>query len=297
MKLIRPQSVTDAKLTSSNVPEADAPVWNAATAYTVGQRVIRTTGVHKIFERKVAGTTTTPPESDTVNWFEVGATNRWAMFDYVVGSQTVNAGSIVVSLTMADVANAIALLNIDAETLRIKYTNPTTGVIYDQTISLLDSSAITDWYYYFFEPISYRKDIVFTALPTDAFATIEITLSKASGNVAIGVLAIGQSQEVGTTQSGAGVGIKDYSRKETDTFGNYIIVPRAFSKSASFTVAVERNRVDQVHRLLTELRTTPVVFIGAEVFDSTVIYGFYRDFDITINYPMAELKIEIEGLT
>ena len=38
MKFIRPTAINDARLTSSTVPEADHPAWDAATSYTVGQR-------------------------------------------------------------------------------------------------------------------------------------------------------------------------------------------------------------------------------------------------------------------
>lgn len=296
MKLIRPIAVTDAMLTSSSVPEADYPVWNAATAYTVGQRVIRTTGVHKVFERKVAGTTAAAPETDTINWLEVEATNRWRMFDYVVGSQTTAADSITVTLAPGAVTNSIAMLNADAKSVRIKCTSGAT-VLYDKTISLIDSIAITDWYYYFFEPISYRKDVIFLDLPTDSSMTVEVTITNTGGTAAVGAFVIGQSQDIGTTMTSASTGIKDYSRKETDTFGNYIIVPRAFSKRASFNIKIERRRIDIVQRLLTDLRTTPVVYVGSDDFESTIIYGFYRDFSIVIDFPVAECSLEIEGLT
>ena len=42
MRYIVPTTITDAMLISSSVAEADYAAWNAATAYTVGNRVIRT---------------------------------------------------------------------------------------------------------------------------------------------------------------------------------------------------------------------------------------------------------------
>lgn len=298
MKLIRPKSVTDATLTSSNVTEADYPVWNAATAYSVGQYVIRTTGVHKIFRRLVAGTTATPPENDTTNWQDYGATNRWKMFDAVVGSQTTNANSIVVEVTPSAVTNAVALLNVDAQTVRVEMIDPTDGTVYDSTLQMLDNSLVTDWWHYFFEPIVKRYDVVFLNLPSYSTANIRITISNTGFTVACGVAVLGLVQTLGTTTTGATVGIKDYSRKETDAFGNYIIVPRAFSKRASFNVKVERNSTDGVQRTLADLRTTPVVYIGSDDFESTIIYGYYRDFDVVISsWPLSDCNIEIEGLT
>lgn len=298
MRVIRPKSVTDTTLTSSNVAEADYPAWNAGTAYNVGDFVIRTTGVHKVFRRIVAGTTATPPENDTTNWQEYSATNRWKMFDYIVGSQTTNANSIVVTVTPGAVTNAIALLNVSAKTVRVKMTDPTDGVVYDQTISMLDNSLVTDWWHYFFEPIVQRQDVVFLDLPSYSTAAIEITIANAGQTVGCGVCVLGLSQTVGITTQGASIGIKDYSRKETDAFGNYIIVPRAFSKRANFNVKVDRQAIDGVQRTLAALRTTPAVYVGSGEFESTIIYGYYRDFDVIMSsFPVADCNIEIEGLT
>lgn len=298
MKLIRPKSVTDSTLTSSNVTEADYPVWNAATAYSVGQFVIRTTGVHKIFRRLVAGTTATPPENDTTNWQDYGATNRWKMFDAVVGSQTTNANTIVVEVTPGAVTNAVALLNCVAQSVRVRMIDAVEGVVYDQTVQMLDNSLVTDWWHYFFEPIIQRQDVVFLDMPAYGTAKIEITVTNTGDTAACGVAVLGMLQTIGTTTTGASVGIKDYSRKETDAFGNYIIVPRAFSKRGNFNVKVERDATDGVQRTLADLRTTPVVYIGSDEFESTIVYGYYRDFDVVISsWPLSDCNIEIEGLT
>lgn len=298
MRLIRPQSVTDATLTSSSVTEADYPVWNAATAYILGDRVIRTTGVHKIFERIIAGTTATPPENDPTNWLDIGATNRWKMFDAVVGSQTTKSDSIVVTITPWMVVNAVALLNVVAQTVRVKMTDTIDGVVYDSTVEMLDNSLVTDWWHYFFEPIVRRQDVVFLDLPSYGTASIEITITNTGDTAACGVAVLGVAQTIGDTMMGASVGIRDYSRKEQDAFGNFIIVPRTFSKRANFQLKVQRNKTDGLQKLLAELRTTPVVYIGSDSFESTIVYGYYRDFDIVISsIPLSDCNIEIEGLT
>lgn len=61
--VIEPTLTTDANFVSSTVPENDHPVWSAATAYTAGQRVIVTTGHHKIYEARINNTGKFPPTS------------------------------------------------------------------------------------------------------------------------------------------------------------------------------------------------------------------------------------------
>ena len=59
MKLIRPVTVTNSILTSSNVPETDYTAWSGATAYTQGVRCILVS-THKIYECLVANTNFSP---------------------------------------------------------------------------------------------------------------------------------------------------------------------------------------------------------------------------------------------
>ena len=97
---------------------------------------------------------------------------------------------------------------------------------------------------------------------------------------------------------GASVGIQDYSRKEKNDFGDYVLVQRNYSKRARFSMAVLNDQIDALQDLLVDLRTTPCVWIGDDRYQSTMIYGFYKDFDIVIAYHLvSDCNIEIEGLT
>src|SRR5436190_14410720 len=143
LTIVPPLVITDANLTSSNVAETDFPAWNAATNYAIGDQVIKTTpNIHKIYKRIVAGVSATSPELDAVNWLEVSATNKWKMFDALNNTQTVNAGSIVVSITPGKVTNSVALLNIVANSVEIKMTDPLEGGVYDKIINLNDNGTI-----------------------------------------------------------------------------------------------------------------------------------------------------------
>src|SRR5690606_11719085 len=87
MRIIKPVDVTPAILTSSNVPETDYAAWSAATAYAVGDKV---TYNHRNYEALVAHTGANPETdtSDPPKWLDLGADNRWRMFDDKVGSLT-----------------------------------------------------------------------------------------------------------------------------------------------------------------------------------------------------------------
>jgi hypothetical protein len=294
----RAADINTAKLVS-NVAEpavgagADPAAWNAATAYLEGDRASRLS-LHKIYQRVVAGTTATAPESDAVNWVEVGPTNRWKMFDASVESQTEAAESIVVVLTPGVLADQLALLNLDANSVRVQVA----GTTYDQTIDL-KSRVVRNWFDYFFEPFVYTTEVVFTGLPLRMGNVITITISKPASTAKVGACVLGLSKVIGGAEFGASAGITDYSIKEADAFGNTTVVERAYSKRMNVSLRVAASKVDEVHRLLADYRARPLVWVGAgNLYGALIVYGYFRSFQIVIAYPTESIcALEIEGLT
>jgi len=102
-------------------------------------------------------------------WKEISATNRWKPFDGKIGSQAEQSESISYSLTPGMI-ESIAFLNLDASSIKITITDPSEGVVYDETIDLVmtDSrgiSLIYDWYSYFFGTAPKTTDVVKLDLP------------------------------------------------------------------------------------------------------------------------------------
>jgi len=88
-----------------------------------------------------------------------------------------------------------------------------------------------------------------------------------------------------------------YSRKDTDDFGNFFIVERAYSKRAEFDLRLDTARVATVQRLLASLRTRPVVWIGEASYEATLVFGFFKDFSISISGPsISDGTLTVEGL-
>lgn len=297
MKLINPTTITDAMLVSSSVAENDYPEWSAATAYTVGQRVTRP-ALHKNFERTVAGTTATAPEGDPANWLDLGPTNRWAMFDQKVGTKTTATTTCAVVLSPGMVSG-ISLIGAEAASVTVVMTDPAYGELYNRTFDLVDYTGITNWWAYHFSPRRRKTTLVIDRLPTSRNPQISITLNGSEGaTVSVGSLVVGRLAEYAKSiLVGAAVGIQDYSRKERDAFGNFVVIERAFNKRARWSFVLENIDVDRLNFDLASLRATPAVYIGHDGFDATVLYGFFRSFDIVIPYPThAECVIELEGV-
>ena len=309
LRLIRPVTITAAMLGSYDVPEpatGDSPdpaAYSAATTYALAARChVATT--HMIYESVQAGNIAHDPTTDTTNtwWVAVGATNRWRMFDQRNTSQTSRTGGIDVTATPGQVYSGIALLNVSkVSSVRITMTDPTAGVVYDVTSAMQDPPSESSGYAYCFEDIVNKDTHIATDLPSYRSAALRVRFITASPSdvAVVGVMTMGQVKDIGTgVQMGARLGIQDYSVKQVNAYGDYTIVERAFAKRTSFEMWVPRTHVDSVQTLLAGVRATPCVWIGTDYYKSTVVYGFYRDFETTISYyDYSVLNISLEGLT
>jgi hypothetical protein len=285
-------------LTACNVPETDYTDWSAATAYVVGNRCLY---AHKIYYCNVNHTNAQPDTNTsgvTPKWTDEGYDNRWKMFDQLVGSQTAQATSITLTI-VPGLIDSIAFLDLEATSIEIVMTDPTAGEVYHETLDLISGSHIVDAYTYFLEPIILTDAAVLLGIPAYGAASIAITISNPGGTARVGTLVAGMQYDLGGTQYSPTIGITDYSSKTTDTFGNYTIVERVFSKRMSCELFLENTSVDSLQRTLASYRATPVVWIGTDIgFSSMIIYGFFKSFSIVIPYlNNSTCSIEIEGLS
>lgn len=296
MIIIQPVPVTAAMLTASNVPETEYPAWTAGT-YTLGQRRIYD---HRVYEVIVSSTSAQPDVGAAAtppSWLDLGATNRFKMFDQIISTQTVYAAEIDVDILPGAVINAAAFFGLSGNSITLTMTDPIEGVVYTETRDLQDNTLIVDWYTYFFEEIAFLPDMVFLGLPAYGSATITAYVDGGAGDAKVGEVVIGKQRTLGATNFGTSVSIIDYSVKSTDDFGNTVITTRAYSKRADYDVTVETASVAAVQKALADIRTTPTVFIGDEDRPETVVYGFYKQFNIVLSTPsISDCSIEVEGL-
>ena len=298
MKIIAPFELTGAVLTSSTVPENDYAEWAAGTAYSTGQKVIRLT-THKIYEA-LASTTGDTPETSPTKWLDLGATNRWKMFDQKVGTSTTATTSMTYVFAVGQVVQAIGFMELSSvKSITVTVTDSVDGVVYNQTKALESTLLASNWWHYFFDPEQRRTSVFFSDFPSYRNASLSITVTGDTGvPIGCGVCMIGRYYEFAdAVRIGASVGIQDYSRKEVDVFGNYEIVERAFAKRANWDVLVDRSRLDLLFNTLAGLRARPALYIGGELEDATVIYGFPKDYDVVIENPRyVQCFIDLEGL-
>ena len=302
----RPVTLTDAMLVSSTAPETDYTEWSAATSYTVGNRAMRSVaGVHKNFENLIAGVNATLPELATTGatprWLDLGATNRWAMFDSKVGTATVRPLTLTVVVKPGNIGS-VSLLGMMGKTVVVTAKNATGGTqVYSRTVNL-DGTLISSFYDWFYTDFVQKADLQLNDLPTQYFA-LEVTITTTTdfGNVAIGVCHLGKSTILGEVKNGAGVGIISFAKKVPDVFGNITVFRpvNPNSNRMSLQIILPKTQFTQVFNTLKSLDAVLCVYsaVSQDGFEPFIVLGFYKDFYITVEYfTHYAMTLEIEGV-
>lgn len=279
----------------------------SGTGVTAGTYIVRqltgtvgSTGTYTVSaSQTVASTTITgcAPVTNSTYWGRVGSTNKWAMFDNSTSSQTGKASSLVVEVRPLGRFNALFLGNINTGTAQVVVKDSSAVTQYDETYSGVATNWDTDWYSWYFYDIERLKNIWLTDLPSILNPRITITFTDTGGTVQVGACVPALMREVGATQYGLTSGIKDYSVKDVDTYGNSVIDRRSYAKTVRALIMVDNNDRDAVMNLLEEYKSLAVIYSGTDDYTSSLVYGWLNNFHCEIVYrDHSILSVDMESL-
>lgn len=301
LRIIRPAWADDdlsaaaGMLTASNVPET-VPLWDAATAYTVGQRVRRDT-THRIYEAAAASTNKIPEQNLTgleAAWLDVQATNRFSMLDAVNSTVTTNAGTIDMTLTPGR-ANSLYLGGLDAGSVDVFVMNGATVRQTRHYRLLLDN--VFSWSQWLDEPIVRATDLTITDLPIYKGDTVRVVINQPGGTAGCGTLVVGMSRDIGKVLYGAGFRLKSNSVYKDKGFGFVGLVKRPAARKITAQVVVPNAMFDEVNRLMAEYDGQNLVWSFSDQYRSLSGLGYKEDFDNTLPSPGGALcNLTIMGL-
>jgi len=323
MKIVAPISVTDALLTSSNIPENDATEWatgQSVTASTGGAlgslRMVTTSGssYHNVYECLIDHTTDNdkypPDEPLDANglpyWRLKSKTNRWNLFGNTISDQSIGTTDQVViyeiTLGAAQVVNGMAFFNIEnVATIQIEV-NHNSVVIYDNTIRPREWVQ-NNYYGYFYPEFISSGDTALDDLPNRSGVLIRLTVTPYTGEQArIGNWVFGKIESWGNsliTQNQVTTGARSFSKINRNVYGQLNVVQRESVKKASFrSVLVPRNRHSEINQRLADLDGEIVLWIGDKNEGATVLLGLYTSFGLSYaDTTYSTLDVDIEGIT
>ncbi len=283
-------------------PASGETLWNAATSYTVGQVVARTT-THHLYENLIAGVNATLPENATTGvtprWLDLGATNRWSQFDQKIGTATTSTTSLT-TIVKPGLGEGLALLDLIGVTAKISATDAGSGVvIFERTVDL-DSTTIESVFDWMFSDRVQKRNVVITDIPAQyPNMVVAVTIESTTGS-AIGVFAVGRAIFIGATEYGAGAGIINFGKVTDDGFGNRTWIEGYWANRVTLPMVGNTSDFNRIHRQLATVRSTPCIYIGSALdsMEPLVCYGVFRDLYITVpNYPSIAMNLEIDGMS
>jgi len=278
----------------------------------------------KTYRKTSTGTNTYPPGDDLTNWLDLGATNRWAMFDQYVFTSSesptaaVDTPAVVPSTFTVEIdtsnANYLGLFNLNCSQIEVQYQkssegyndfNPTNFPKVQEIIDYHPYEFHRDtkvWLDYLFGDFVWKRDIIFP-IQWDKVSSVRITFTNnAVGQKAsCGMCVCGQSYYIGKTQYGASSGILSYSKKdENETTGATFLKKGNNAKRFDLDISIKNEQYNKIHAIMTAADGVPVIIQGNNEdtsYEPFMVYGFIKSFDMSLQYPThSEFNIEGRGL-
>jgi hypothetical protein len=305
MNIINPITITDAMIgagTTIAEPSATETAWNAATNYTVGTVVIRTT-THRKYRNAIAGVDATLPENLPTRWQDVGPTDRYAPFDIYTNTAATTVTSLAYVLTPG-YFNALALYGLTGAQYTITVKAVTEGsIIFTRTGFLSEDPA--GWYEYLFTATKPKTKIIFTDIPIRPTAEVTLTITAAIGvTVAVGMIVLGDYASLsgdglwGGTEYGASAEPVTYSYIKTEDDGTTKIVKRHSATNLRVSVSMPTEEADAVLQSVQSVLDVPVAWIATGVvgYEGLTTFGIGSSSMKYGSFGTATLDINVKGL-
>lgn len=257
-----PIDINDARFVASSVPEPDTAngeqAWVSGQAYVQGASVIRAS-VHKRYQALVAidaGDAATP-ESSPLKWQDMGATNRWAVFESGRANATVGVAGqpLIIRVKPGSRIDSVALVGLEASFATVRIYQD--GVLQVERTVSLTKRVVRTWFDYFFNDFTYQADAIFSDLPMYANAEVEIELTYGDVAPRIKSLVVCRKVSLGKTLVDPTVSGANYSRIVRDQeYGDVArIVERRFVPTTRQKLVIEDSGdVDAIRETLIAIR-------------------------------------------
>ncbi|MDG1315110.1 MAG: hypothetical protein P8P29_06275 [Flavobacteriaceae bacterium] len=280
MKILRPAPLN---LAESNVEENDAPLWDNEHSYSYGDEVLRR---HKIYvsntQEENIGIDPLDEDQNLVEarWLFKAPTNRYALLDDLIYTQTQTEGqTIVVELEVTTAFNTIALLNLETSHTTVEIIHGGTSTLVGEIFSgAVPVDNWWDWVNTIFHPLTDRH--IFENAIGYAGSIVKLTINGATPK--IGHVLIGNSITIGeTNQERTRLKKQTYTDITRSAFGDGVVVTkRATARDITYGVSAKVDGFDAIFKSLDELDGIPVVTFVSSELRLLISYGYITHTDI-----------------
>ena len=301
MKIVTLKDIT---LSASSVPEdqyngaaTSDGEWSAGT-YDVDDIVYYTGDIpHKVY-KSVATSNTAVPGTDVEKWTDLGATDRWRMFDEYINTVTSYSGDLVVTIDATD-CDYVGLFNCVAQ--GIDFSLSVGGTVVASESIDMDMFVPYDYDEWFFMDSEFSPRVIWTFPMYTSTALLTITFYNVGGLSSCGMCVVGSGFFVGRTLFDSEVGFDDYSYKyENETTGAVKMLPGNYRDVGSFKVWANADRMDMIKLKLIQNRGLLALydFNNDETnYDSFIFLGFTPKHRIGLKMKtLSRIDFTMEGV-
>lgn len=316
MKVVVPIVINDTTLISTSVAfptptEAGdgvgAVVWNSASNYAAGDRVVRAqTG--RLYRSVDGGNTNNIPEQNTTTtpttpakWVDLGSANKWRMLRLDANRRTVAASPLVVEVAPGRRVSAVGIPYVVADQVVIEQYDTNDVLVKTWTLPLVGRTT-RSWSGYFFGAFRPVTTTLVDDLYMIAGSRIKLTFTRSTGDVSVGPIVIGHAVELGSAAMGATVEGRSFSLIKEDAFGERTFTKRRTVPVVDVEARVDGYDVDAITDAMNDLDGSIALWVGIErpehwYFRSLLVLGFARSWRFGLDtWRNPILKTKIEGL-
>ena len=275
---------------SSNLVDADIAQWDAGQTYALGDAVM--IGDY-IYQSLANDNTGQYPEITPLYWALIGVRNSKAIWDkkYIhLKSWAPEKIELVLDAGSADtvIFGGLEAISIEIEQKR----NGEIFQTYTESTARWLGHTFRE---YVFEPVDKKERAVVHLSPL-LKQELHITINAPGGIARCSYIVVGKKVYIGKTLPKGQTGIVDFSKKDRTAEGIVYLKPGKVIDDGRYTVLIENQDFDTIKTRVKKRVGTPTVWIPT-CKNTTVIYGFLKDFRMTLNNPTThEYNIEIEEI-
>lgn len=283
--------ITGTGLIYTNVTDTN-PTYSASTTYLENDKVVYN---NYIYQSLQSSNINHQPDISSLWWVQLTPNNITAPFDNSISTAATKTNDMIYIVSTGTI-DSIGFVDSKCNSLVAHVMDYTTKTTLAMPSVSVGTGTGTNAFTSSFTPITT------TTNPTIVTITLNNIAGTQFSEVSIGNFVFGTAYDIGKVQYGAQIGIVDYSIKDTDEFGNTSFVKRAYSSRLNVDLYITKLYVGYILELFSSLRATPALWItvpdDAIYSDPLTIFGYYKDFTVTISYPSHSMcSLQIEGLT
>ena len=296
IRVLRPLTVTPANIVFTDVPDTDYAEWAAGSTYAANAYVKKGVKVYRSLLDGNVGADPADQVNNAAKWKPMGVINRMKPFDERLATKVRQANVITYHLNFGRAITSLVVKGVEGgEYITVRMLVDGAVVYYAKTPMFGVPSESGMWHWLF----GARDDIAdasFFNLPTYPQAVVEVEVTGSS-SLAIGAIAAGNVAEYGEhVLTGSGVSIANYALNGFDEWGDPVILPLSWAKTATIDVLLRRHEVDALQKVIANARYSPSIWIGSDMYESLNIYGFVENFDVPLEWDFPQARITIKGL-